>query len=128
MSSTEKNNNAAGNHASRDSSSSTNPEPLFIVKKIEIVALWSWKRDVQNCGICKFAVEELCLNCQALPEGEKEENCPRSVGPCKHVFHAHCINKWTSRNPSCPLCNKRWPRAPNPNGASSAAEADTDEE
>ena len=29
---------------------------------------------------------------------------------CKNVFHTECINIWTSRNPTCPLCRKRWLR------------------
>ena len=39
---------------------------------------------------------------------------------CKNVFHTECINIWTSRNPTCPLCRKRWLR----NEVSKASEVD----
>jgi hypothetical protein len=26
--------------------------------------------------------------------------------PCCHAFHAQCIRKWTSINPSCPVCRQ----------------------
>lgn len=25
--------------------------------------------------------------------------------PCNHIYCKHCINKWLTKNPSCPLCH-----------------------
>lgn len=43
-----------------------------------------------TCSICLCEYEE----------GDKLVSLP-----CKHVFHADCINSWTDNNTRCPLCN-----------------------
>ena len=30
-----------------------------------------------------------------------------SVTKCGHIFHKRCLNRWTSRNHTCPECRKR---------------------
>jgi hypothetical protein len=51
------------------------------------------ERDV-TCSICYEDTEVHAVACSS----------------CKNVFHNECINIWTSRKPTCPLCRNRWLR------------------
>ena len=44
-----------------------------------------------------------------------------STLPCKHSFHAECVNNWLRRNNSCPQCRLRV-------NAPEAADEEADEE
>jgi hypothetical protein len=48
-------------------------------------------RDI-TCSICYEDTEVHAVACSS----------------CKNVFHNECINIWTSRKPTCPLCRNRW--------------------
>jgi len=37
-----------------------------------------------------------------------ETNCISIMGECTHVYHLHCIEKWTKTKNVCPLDNKKW--------------------
>jgi len=36
--------------------------------------------------------------------GEYEVGEKGNVLPCKHGFHEQCIQEWTTKNPTCPIC------------------------
>lgn len=57
------------------------------------------------CAICREHNMMICIGCQA---NSTNTECYRLMGNCGHVFHAHCIQKWTNDHPTCPLCNKIW--------------------
>jgi len=47
---------------------------------------------IDNCSICMVA-----LDC-----GEE----PKKQLDCSHIFHRECIDEWTKRQPTCPLCKE----------------------
>ena len=49
-------------------------------------------RDITECAIC---FEEL---------SNKLDQCEQ----CKQVFHKNCIQRWTLRQDSCPMCRGPW--------------------
>ena len=80
-------------------------EPIqFIIQKVSPVFLVA------------SGVPDMCLICQSLfafPCAECEvkgitDACPTVRGRCGHEYHLHCIEKWVSRNPTCPLCQDHW--------------------
>jgi len=56
----------------------------------------------ENTGATKTIDEEpTCSICLC-----EYENGDKLISlPCKHIFHADCINSWTDNNTRCPLCN-----------------------
>lgn len=53
------------------------------------------------CSSTSMADEEVCAVClEEMAEGGKEVLCT----PCSHLFHAQCIERWTAKCSSCPLC------------------------
>merc|ERR1711934_1156412 len=75
------------------------------LKKVQMVSLWSWEVDVENCGICKESNHEVCINC--LADG-LTEGCDIAIGECNHAFHWHCIESWLKRRTTCPLDHTEW--------------------
>jgi len=75
------------------------------------VGYWVW--DVNNeddedaiCGICQNAFDGVCGTCD-----EPGDQCPILFGKCTHIFHMHCIIRWTEKmqpEPLCPLCKRKW--------------------
>ncbi|KAI3419193.1 hypothetical protein GPALN_006945 [Globodera pallida] len=53
------------------------------------------KLNVNECGIC-------------LEEIETGEIQPRAL-PCDHVFHQSCIQRWLTKNNTCPKCRYQIP-------------------
>lgn len=45
------------------------------------------------------------MECPICKDTIVETETP-SWTPCCHAFHAQCIQKWTSINPSCPVCRQ----------------------
>jgi len=44
----------------------------------------------------------MCIFCQ---DEYKEGDRVRSL-PCKHAFHADCVDEWLRENSTCPMCKK----------------------
>ncbi|XP_068143230.1 RING-box protein 1B-like [Drosophila tropicalis] len=88
-------------------SSLTNPVARFALKKWIAHGQWSWDVAVDNCAICRNPIMDLCIECQANPNDEKE-HCTAACGQCNHAFHYHCIARWLRSRKVCPLDNKEW--------------------
>ncbi|CAB3406897.1 unnamed protein product [Caenorhabditis bovis] len=79
------------------------------VKKLHVTAAWKWNEGGEDtCGICRMEFEAACTNCK-FPG----DDCPLVLGMCRHAFHRHCIDKWTSAptntpRAQCPLCRQDW--------------------
>ena len=69
-----------------------------------------------TCSICYEST--LCVGKQSVDTAVASQSS--ACSSCKNVFHTECINIWTSRNPTCPLCRNRWLR----NEVSKASEVD----
>lgn len=84
-------------------SSSSGAMPSYMNKADE--------EDEAQCGICHAPLDNTCPAC-TIPG----DDCPPVMGECSHIFHFHCIIKWTSpdaRNPDdrrdhCPMCRAKW--------------------
>ncbi|XP_068142394.1 RING-box protein 1B [Drosophila tropicalis] len=85
----------------------TNQAERFAVKKWVAHGLWSWDVAVENCAICRNHIMDLCIECQADANGNKED-CTVAWGECNHAFHYHCIARWLKTRNVCPLDNKEW--------------------
>ncbi|SPP84818.1 RING-box protein 1B [Drosophila guanche] len=79
----------------------------FVVNKWVAYALWSWDVAVDNCAICRNHIMNLCIECQADPNANKDL-CTVAWGECNHAFHYHCISRWLKTRLVCPLDNKEW--------------------
>ncbi|TDG47337.1 hypothetical protein AWZ03_006196 [Drosophila navojoa] len=79
----------------------------FVVKKWVAHAHWCWDVAVDNCAICRNHIMNLCIECQADPNANKDE-CTVAWGECNHAFHYHCIARWLKTRHVCPLDNKEW--------------------
>ena len=83
-------------------------KPRFEIKKWSAVAFWSWDIEIELCAICRNHIMDICIDCQAGQNAAAAENCTVSWGQCSHVFHSHCISRWLSSRPVCPLDNQPW--------------------
>ena len=81
--------------------------PIFEIKKWNVVALWAWDVHIDTCAICKNQVQDPCIQCQSIQD-TKQNDCQIAWGVCNHTFHNHCISKWITNRPVCPLCNRNW--------------------
>ena len=79
----------------------------FIMQKWNGVTMWKWQGEIDQCQICRQQLMEACIDCIAMQEENKGE-CTVAWGKCNHAFHFHCINRWTKKQPTCPLDNKQW--------------------
>ncbi|EDW04546.1 GH22607 [Drosophila grimshawi] len=79
----------------------------FELKKWVAHANWAWDVAVDNCAICRNHIMNLCIECQADPNANKDE-CTVAWGECNHAFHYHCIARWLKTRHVCPLDNKEW--------------------
>lgn len=41
---------------------------------------------------------------------------PTATTVCGHEFHVDCLNRWTARTATCPICRRRLPLAADPEG------------
>ncbi|TFK96279.1 anaphase-promoting complex subunit 11 RING-H2 finger-domain-containing protein [Pterulicium gracile] len=88
------------------------------VKQWHPVAQWRWDMGDDHtpdeegdvCGICRVPYEGCCPACK-MPG----DDCPLMWGQCTHVFHMHCVLKWTNTAASkglCPMDRRPWSAVP----------------
>ena len=67
----------------------------------------TWQLNVLNddCPICQSNVSDICVECSTLTSNI---NCISIMGVCSHVYHLHCIERWTKTKNVCPLDNTKW--------------------
>lgn len=80
--------------------------PVFAIEAFYPVFISSWKVETGMCSICRNLVEGPCIACQT--EGDITKECYLWWGKCGHVFHEHCISRWTVSRKVCPLDNQPW--------------------
>ncbi len=80
-------------------------DKLFVIKKWNACAMWSWDCECDTCAICRVHVMDACLRCQA---DNKQEDCVVVWGECNHSFHNCCMSLWVQQNNRCPLCQHDW--------------------
>lgn len=80
---------------------------VVTIRKLRLVAQWSY--DVQNdqCAICHNSIEIPCIKCEAEP-ARLAEKCTIAWGTCQHCYHAHCILDWLRKRSTCPLDDQEW--------------------
>ncbi|KAM7538189.1 hypothetical protein Aperf_G00000070686 [Anoplocephala perfoliata] len=54
----------------------------FEIKKWNAVALWAWDIVVDNCAICRNHIMDLCIECQANPQADGNDECSVAWGNC----------------------------------------------
>uniref|UniRef100_A0A1I8GD12 RING-box protein 2 n=2 Tax=Macrostomum lignano TaxID=282301 RepID=A0A1I8GD12_9PLAT len=85
-------------------SSSSAAKP-FVLKKWNLVAMWSWDVQCDTCAICRIQVMDACSRCQSE---NNSDSCVVVWGNCSHSFHNCCMSLWVKKNNRCPLCQKEW--------------------
>ncbi|XP_015435421.1 PREDICTED: RING-box protein 2 [Dufourea novaeangliae] len=86
-------------------------DKLFILKKWNAVAMWSWDVECDTCAICRVQVMDACLRCQAESKKDfygRQQDCVVVWGECNHSFHYCCMSLWVKQNNRCPLCQQEW--------------------
>ena len=77
-----------------------------VLKKWTGVAVWTFDIKCDTCAICKNALMESCIQCQA--DNLDQKDCTIVRGTCNHVYHFHCISNWMKTSAKCPLDNQDW--------------------
>jgi len=94
---------------------------MLSIKSINLRGCWNLETINDECPICRSSILESCVECSNSIEYTKnsnsiehtknsnsETNCISIMGECTHVYHLHCIEKWTKTKNVCPLDNKKW--------------------
>ena len=66
-----------------------------------------------NCGICLNAIEsEYCKNVRGILNTtiKWKDRGNMKDGPCDHVFCFTCINEWSKKQHTCPICRQTFTR------------------
>ena len=58
-------------------------------------------KDGTLCPLCRSALLLPCVTCGK--SGKYQPSCPSTQLSCKHVFHNHCIEKYSASNTLCPI-------------------------
>lgn len=90
-----------------DSQPNEQREPMFRIKKWNLVATWEWIAQSEMCAICRLHVMEACSECRN-DEFSNPDDCEIVWGECNHSFHSCCISQWTRKSKRCPLCQHEW--------------------
>lgn len=68
------------------------------------VGMWGFEdsEGCQICRICGYTLTNNCVECQG-----KQKCCNKIESTCTHMFHYHCIQKWTKNGnkTTCPQCH-----------------------
>ena len=75
------------------------------IKAVNLRGTWNLDTINDECPICRNSVLETCVECSAATS---ETQCISIMGECSHIYHLHCIDKWTKTKNVCPLDNKKW--------------------
>ena len=59
---------------------------LFVVKKWNAVALWSYNLKQENCTICHSNIMEPCIECLSKANNDENNECKIAWGPCGVCF------------------------------------------
>jgi RING-box protein 1 len=76
----------------------------IVLKSISLRGHWNLDTMNDECPICRNSILETCVECSNVADS----NCISIMGECSHVYHLHCIEKWTKTKNVCPLDNKKW--------------------
>ncbi|XP_022707475.1 RING-box protein 2-like [Varroa jacobsoni] len=91
-----------------DTSEVPKADKMFVLKRWNAVAMWSWDVECDVCAICRIQVMDVCLNCSSEKKNNDQDACAIVWGECNHSFHNCCMSNWVTQNPRCPLCQKDW--------------------
>ena len=76
----------------------------FEINKLNCIASFVYNLPKNNeCTICRYS-----LNSNSLYYQDKGINSYIVIGDCGHAYHQECIKPWVNKNPSCPICFKKW--------------------
>jgi RING-box protein 1 len=75
------------------------------IKSVNLRGTWNLDTINDECPICRNSVLETCVECSAATS---QTQCISIMGECSHIYHLHCIDKWTKTKNVCPLDNKKW--------------------
>lgn len=57
---------------------------------------------------CALRFNDRCFNKIFLSSSKKNKNI--MLTPCKHIFHADCLNGWVAQKTTCPQCRAELPQ------------------
>ncbi|CAF2701386.1 unnamed protein product [Rotaria sp. Silwood2] len=93
------------NNNSNPTSDTVSSSVPFTLKRWNLVGIWSWDVAHDVCAICRTALSESCLRCQAA---SNLQECIIVWGTCNHSFHNCCMSQWVKQRAQCPLCQTDW--------------------
>ncbi|CAF3349545.1 unnamed protein product [Rotaria sp. Silwood1] len=93
------------NNNSNPTSDTLSSSVPFTLKRWNLVGIWSWDVAHDVCAICRTALSESCLRCQAA---SNLQECIIVWGTCNHSFHNCCMSQWVKQRAQCPLCQTDW--------------------
>ena len=72
------------------------------IVNLSSVGMWAFEdsEGCQICRICGYTLTSNCVECQG-----KQKICNKIESTCGHMFHYHCIQKWTKTKTTCPYCH-----------------------
>lgn len=108
--------------ASRQSSGESDGEETDVVLKAnesaEMVSGLKYKKEAH--------VKDVGTECPVCLSAFADGEVVRQLGPCKHSFHASCIDMWLKSHSNCPICRASVPVKPPNNNAAAPRGRDDD--
>jgi len=84
-------------------------EGFITLVKWVIPASYAPNAPNEKCEICHNLLNEKCASCMETKDNILKQTCNVCMGKCGHAFHAHCINRWLSKDvKSCPIDQSLW--------------------